>query len=348
MPYSLDAVKIPIGFWKRMQQINVSPLDIVRTARLPVTLISDTSTVTTAQYFTLWQVLSDSVRDSAVLVLDLMVNRDIAQLPPSVLAAYHARDYRDALSRLTRYKQMCAPERFLIVEKDEYCTIEFDWLYAEKPVPAMLAVGILITLLELGRHGTKEWIRPHLVELEQSLEPVHSLEKHFGCPVRTGAEHNRLTLYRKDLDLYFNSYNAELLEILTPTLERMLDEQQQNSSLTQTVKWMIKRNLSAGRPDIQLVSSELGLSDRTLQRRLTDEGTGFKQLVTEARHEQAQSYLTDPMLDIKEVAFLLGYEDQNSFYRAFRVWEGDTPSNWRAGQLNASNFQNDNEAPNLH
>lgn len=71
------------------------------------------------------------------------------------------------------------------------------------------------------------------------------------------------------------------------------------------------------------------MSDRTLQRRLTDECTTFKKLLTQARHEKAREYLADPTLDIKEVAFLLGYEDQNSFYRAFRMWEGDTPSNWR-------------------
>lgn len=77
------------------------------------------------------------------------------------------------------------------------------------------------------------------------------------------------------------------------------------------------------------------MSDRTLQRRLTGENTSFKPLLTEARHEQALEYLADPSLDIKEVAFLLGYEDQNSFYRAFRLWEGVTPSNWRTEHLGA-------------
>ncbi|MGV2806239.1 helix-turn-helix domain-containing protein, partial [Clostridium perfringens] len=71
----------------------------------------------------------------------------------------------------------------------------------------------------------------------------------------------------------------------------------------------------------------------TLQRRLTEENTSFKQLLMQARHEQAIEYLADPSLDLKEVAFLIGYEDQNSFYRAFRLWEGDTPSNWRTEHL---------------
>ncbi|MNI96216.1 HTH-type transcriptional regulator VirS [compost metagenome] len=75
------------------------------------------------------------------------------------------------------------------------------------------------------------------------------------------------------------------------------------------------------------------MSDRTLQRRLTEENTSFKHLLTQARHEQAREYLADPSLDIKEVAFLIGYEDQNSFYRAFRLWEGATPSDWRTEHL---------------
>lgn len=74
------------------------------------------------------------------------------------------------------------------------------------------------------------------------------------------------------------------------------------------------------------------MSGRTLQRRLADEKVSFKQLVGDARHEQARELLADPALDIKEVAFLVGYADQNSFYRAFRLREGETPSNWRVKQ----------------
>ncbi|MNN59171.1 HTH-type transcriptional regulator VirS [compost metagenome] len=92
----------------------------------------------------------------------------------------------------------------------------------------------------------------------------------------------------------------------------------------------MKRSLSGGRPDMQAVAKELGMSDRTLQRRLTEENTTFKQLLTQTRHEQAREYLADPSLEIKEVAFMIGFEDQNSFYRAFRLWEGDPPSNWRS------------------
>ena len=91
----------------------------------------------------------------------------------------------------------------------------------------------------------------------------------------------------------------------------------------------MKRSLPGGLSNIQTVAAELGMSNRTLQRRLHGEGTSFQQLLSQVRQELAREYLADPSLDIGEVAFLIGYEDQNSFYRAFRLWEGDTPSNWR-------------------
>ena len=100
--------------------------------------------------------------------------------------------------------------------------------------------------------------------------------------------------------------------------------------LYEVITWILKRGLTGGHLDVRAVASELGMSDRTLQRRLTEEGTTFKQLLNQVRHEQALEYLADPTFDIKEVAFLIGYEDQNSFYRAFRLWEGKTPSNWRS------------------
>jgi AraC-like DNA-binding protein len=71
------------------------------------------------------------------------------------------------------------------------------------------------------------------------------------------------------------------------------------------------------------------MSERTLQRRITEEGTTYRDLVMEARQELGRKLLADPSADINEVACLLGYQDTSSFYRAFREWEGVTPSQWR-------------------
>ena len=71
------------------------------------------------------------------------------------------------------------------------------------------------------------------------------------------------------------------------------------------------------------------MSERTLQRRITEEGKTFRELLSEARQELGRQLLSNPSTDIDEVACLLGYQDRSSFYRAFRDWEGLTPLQWR-------------------
>ncbi|MFF2886133.1 AraC family transcriptional regulator ligand-binding domain-containing protein [Paenibacillus sp. NPDC057967] len=329
-----DRIKFPPGFWEGVRLAGIAAHDIARKAGLPLTIIHE-PVVTTAQYFAIWQAYSDLIGDPAEGIIKLATSFETAKYPPTVLATYHARDYRDALHRMARYKQLCPPESLRIAEQSEQCTIELAWLYKEQPGPAMLIGITLAYLLELGRRGTGQYLTAQLVEFSQPMGNVQALEAYFGCRVRMGAACNRLTLHRRDLDRPFVSYNEELLAILTPVLDQSLHEELDSGSMTEKVKWIIKRNLAGGSPDMGKVAKELGLSDRTLQRRLSDEQTSFKHLLGQARHEQAREYLSDTSLDIKEVAYLLGYEDQNSFYRAFRDWEGDTPSHWRAERTGA-------------
>jgi len=80
---------------------------------------------------------------------------------------------------------------------------------------------------------------------------------------------------------------------------------------------------------LEHVARELRLSKRTLQRRLTEDGITFQQLMEEARRELARHYLLHSSLELNETAYLLGYEDANSFFRAFHEWEGTSPGQWR-------------------
>ena len=300
-----DRIKLSPGFWEGLRPLGITDHEVARQARLPLTVITD-PVVTTAQYFAIWQAYSDLMGDISKGIIKLATSYETAKFPPTVLATYHARDYRDALNRMARYKQFCPPEGLYITEEDESCTIELKWRNTEQPGPPILVGLTLAFLLELGRRGTGQPLTARYVEFSQSMGDMQALEAYFGCPVRMDAACNRLKLDRRDLDRYFVSYNEELLEILTPVLDQSLNEQKHSRSIAEMVKWMMKRSLTGGRLDIQAVAKEMGMSDRTLQRRLTGENTSFKHLLTQA-----------------------GYEDQNSFYRAFRLWEGDTPSNWR-------------------
>ncbi|WP_201005444.1 AraC family transcriptional regulator [Paenibacillus glycanilyticus] len=333
---SHDRIKIPPGFWIGLREIGFSVEEITAKAQLTLDQIEKPEGVTPTQYFAIWQAYSELVGDISKAVVKLSTAYETTQYPPSMLATYHARDYRDALKRMAKYKRLCPPESLHISEEGDSCHIQLSWSDQQQLGPPMLVAITLATLVELGRRGTGRQINAKLVEFSFPLNDDGMLEAYFGCPVRFGAEQDRLTLRRSDLDLPFLSYNEELLEILTPALERTLDERKNGFSLVQTVEKIIKRDLAGSRPDMLIIARDLGMSERTLQRRLSEEGTSFKKILSHVRHEMALAYLKDSTLEIHEVAFLIGYEDQNSFYRAFRLWEGETPANWRGRHADAS------------
>jgi AraC-like DNA-binding protein len=95
------------------------------------------------------------------------------------------------------------------------------------------------------------------------------------------------------------------------------------------VQAVIQDKLTGQRPSINAVSQDLHMGPRTLQRRLQDSGSSFQRVLDEARHQMARYYLSNSALELNEAAYLLGFEDPNSFGRAFRNWEGMPPSDWR-------------------
>ncbi len=102
-----------------------------------------------------------------------------------------------------------------------------------------------------------------------------------------------------------------------------------DDALTTNVERAIARAMDRGPPDLAPVAAQLGLSARSLQRRLAEAGTSFQALVDGVRRAYAERYLADDRLALGEVAFLLGFSDPSNFHRAFRRWTGVTPAAFR-------------------
>ncbi len=327
-----DRIKIPDAFWEGLRRVGITPADVMCHTKIPLAAIRDGAPVSTMQFFALWQGLVD-ISEDATIGLRIATGLEGAVMPPAFLAAYHAQDFRDALRRVARFKRLCAPEDVLIEERNDRCSIAVNWTHAEgQATPPALVDATLASLIELGRKGTATPLIPAAVELARPGSAKAAYEHYYGCRVRFGADTNRLSFHRADLDKPFVSYNAELLDTLIPELDRRLEQQSHSATLAGQIRWVLRRRLTAGRPDIRSVATELAMSERSLQRKLTDEGVTFQGLLGETRHQLALEYLADPTLAIMEVAYMLGYEDQNSFFRAFRQWESLTPSAWRAQQ----------------
>lgn len=333
---SADQVKIPQAIWIGLTALGIRPAEALRQARLPAALVAKGSALSTEQFFGLWQAIGQLTADPAAGI-KLVTGIDPSQLPPSLIAAYHARDLRDALARVARFKHLCSPELLHVTEDGDTCVVEPEWVHADREVPELLVDATFGALVELARKGTRTELRPVRVELKRGGGKSEAQRKFYGCPVRFRSTGNRLVFRREDLDLSFASYNAELVEMLTPQLELASKVPSPKATASEQVRRLLRQFLSAGRPEIEAVAKDLGMSGRTLQRRIEEEGSTFRDLLSQARRELAQEYLGDPTLDLKEIVYLLGYEDAPSFYRAFRHWEGTTPALWRSRRSGIEN-----------
>jgi AraC-like DNA-binding protein len=120
--------------------------------------------------------------------------------------------------------------------------------------------------------------------------------------------------------------------MLAPQFEEELKWENGEENFAERVRIAIQQKLTGRRPTIEDIADALHISSRTLQRRLQEEGSNFQRVLDEARHQLARHYLNNSVLELNEAAYLLGYEDGNSFVRAFRTWEGIPPARWREMQ----------------
>jgi AraC-like DNA-binding protein len=100
---------------------------------------------------------------------------------------------------------------------------------------------------------------------------------------------------------------------------------------------VITRELNGGNPSLEQVAAQLGLSERTLQRKLQELGTSHNDLVEQIRRDLAMRYLKEPDMAICEVAYLTGFSEPSSFHRAFKRWTGVTPGEFREDGFTTSN-----------
>jgi AraC-like DNA-binding protein len=331
-----DKCKVPQALWRALERARIPPAALLRQARLPATLhVSEDAWVTTEQYFALWRGIEELSRDPAIGI-SMTLQTAISVHPPATMSAFFAKDFRDGLVRLARFKRLCTPEELSLVEQGREAVVTVDWIHAIGPEPDAAADVTFAAILELGRRGTGRHILPVRVEMTRPgpLTQVH--RDYFGAPVMFSAPRNAMVLHAIDLDRPFAGHNPELLAILTPALSTALAEIDAQSSLPEQVKIVLKRRLASGKPELPDIAEALGLSDRTLQRRIAEAGTSFRQLLEASRQELGREMLASGTSAPDEIAYLLGYQDTSSFYRAFREWEGVTPSQWReANQVRA-------------
>ena len=320
---------------RKLEELGLSPGVVLRRAGLPMRLFSqDKIFLSTEEFFALHEGIAQSSDDPGI-GLKLGNEERVERYDPVKLAAISARSFEDAVERVSRYKQLTCPEAIRVVQRGNESAIQFVWLLAHEKEPALLVDVCFAWIVSMAQRGIGRPISPKRVEFQRASVHHEIYEAHFHCQVRFKAKQNALVFSKADMELPFVTHNADLLATVAPQLEAELRKQIAQKTFSEQVKGILKQLIAGQRPGIQDLARELHLSTRTLQRRLTDEGTTFQSLLDDARRELARHYLLHSTRELNETAYLLGYEDANSFFRAFHNWEGTSPGQWRLLQRNS-------------
>lgn len=320
-PFVLD-----IGWAALADRLGVRPADILRQADLPEDLFRrDRPTLEAPAFLRLWDALT-GVMNSETPGLDLgqAVSPDV--FSPPIFAASCSPNLLVATERLQRFKPLVGP---LILEPHNTrggLELTFD---AQEGVmlPDEYIATELVFLVHFARISTRHHIRP--IAVEMVAPPTHpAYTAYFNCPLREGP-FNRVVFSPDDATRPFLSANPAMFSMFEPALQTRLDALERNASMADRVRSALMEAMPAGQADVKQVSRKLGISTRGLQRKLTQQGTSFQIELKNLRERLARDYLLKADHSNAEIAYLLGFEDPNSFIRAFSGWTGKSPEAMR-------------------
>jgi AraC-like DNA-binding protein len=166
----------------------------------------------------------------------------------------------------------------------------------------------------------------------RTAAPVARFERHFGCAVRFGAEHNDVIGTPAILSAALGG-DPNLRGVLEELARHQLKRVPQVDPLLHTVRSRLRAQLRQGCANLSSVSRSVHMSERTLRRRLQEAGSGYQALLDELRAELAVEYVLTPEVDIATVSRQLGFSEPSTFYRAFKRWTGLTPAQYQKQPL---------------
>jgi len=195
------------------------------------------------------------------------------------------------------------------------------------------------TALAIGHNIMQEFAGPgwHATKvLFHRAPPANAtpFRQHFSAPLRFGAYRAAIVFPAADLKRPSPTADPNKYAVALRDLESL--DVLSGGGLADKVRRLLLRllttetSLNGVAPDREAVANLFALTPRTLNRRLRTEGTSFAALLAAARYDIARELLRDTQLQLKEVAWVLGYADDVSFIHAFRRWSGATPSAWRS------------------
>ncbi|MEM9274565.1 MAG: AraC family transcriptional regulator ligand-binding domain-containing protein [Cyanobacteria bacterium P01_F01_bin.143] len=310
------------------KDLSISLPEILTRAQFPTDFFSRSkTTVTSTEYFQFWQGLAATVKDPAFPVR-LGQAIPVESFNPPFFAALCSPNLLVGMKRLSDYKKLIGPAGLVVRENPASVTLKIAALSFDETIPGFFAATELVFLVHLIRLATREHIVPLKIEIQEKLDCERAYTDFFGIVPQQGHQ-NQITFSLKDARQPFLTKNDSMWQFFEPELRKRLHELELDATFRDRVHSSLLELLPTGESSIENVANKLGISKRTLQRRLKDESTSFQNILNQTRERLALYYLKNSCISGSEISFLLGYDDPNSFVRAFQTWTGTTPESFR-------------------
>ncbi len=242
----------------------------------------------------------------------------------------------EALALFARYSRIAnEAARIKLVRAPEGVVAEFSFVgLSRHRAKQVTEFGVAVTITALREIAGRN-IRPtQLSFIHARNSDLSAFERFFGCPVEFGASGDQLAFSDKTLALPLVTEDRHLLETLRPICDAAAKERNTAiGSLRAAVENEAQKLLPHGKAKRPIVAKSLGHSERTLTRKLSDEGTTYEQVLDRLRQSLALQYIKEQGVSLSQIAWLLGYEGSASFNHAFRRWTGHSPSTARSEKL---------------
>ena len=285
--------------------------------------------VPSARIFKLWHLLAEANPDPD-LGLDIGTHGDVRRAGILGYAVLHSRNAGRALRRVTRFSRLVSTKfDFELAEGPK------TWrLQSRRPPPQpgfrppadQVGAGIVTILRQI----TDRRIDPVEVCVPYSRPgDLSALRDVFRCELRFNQPRGALVFRTRDMAIGVVAAETQLAGYLDRLAEQELAALPRSDTWARRTGRIVWHQLAEGQPALDAVSRQLGVSARTLQRRLRDERTSFAAVVEDLRRQMAPTLLKDESLAVYEVAYLLGYADPSAFFRAFRRWHEQSPAEYR-------------------
>jgi AraC-like DNA-binding protein len=154
--------------------------------------------------------------------------------------------------------------------------------------------------------------------------PIAQYEAMFACVPQFNSTHNRATFDEQWLNLPLPKANETSAKFCEVQLENLLSRRTQRGGVSAWLRNKLLADISSS-PSLAQIATDHFMTERTLRRRLTDEGTSYRDLLTEVRQTMAEELLTSTGLSVSEVSSRLGYSSPSAFIHAFQKWHGCSP-----------------------